>query len=125
MSHLSVTISTAEASVMIVQPQPSCFDVGVEKWKFFDFLVKVRTIVYPLVKSYVVTSLLSVQVDSELETAYQSTVRQHVHSIPSHIHKTHLLEEFARELDTLRKDLAQTLCKWNPPVTHTPTSCSC
>lgn len=70
-----------------------------------------RTILYPLIKPYVVTSLLAQPVDVERDAMYQSTLRQHIHSVPSHIHKTLLLEDLARELDLLRKDLAKQLCK--------------
>lgn len=80
-------------------------------WKFFDFVVTVRTVVYPLIKPYIRATLLSRQVDTDEEAILQHTIRMKLNSVPCHIHKTQLLADFANELDKHRKDLTKSLGK--------------
>lgn len=86
------------------------FLTGLDKWQFFTFLVTKRTTVYPLVKPFIVTSLLNQNTDTEFEANEQRTIRVKLASVPTHIHKTQLLGDFANELDRLRKDLTSSLC---------------
>lgn len=85
------------------------FQLGVETWEFFNFMVTVRTMLYPLIRSFVVTTMLTKNTDTEEETILQCMIRHRICSIPSHIHKTQLLEDFATELDRLRKELTRSL----------------
>ena len=83
--------------------------LGPEMWRFFDFLVTIRTIVYPLVKPYIHTNLLTRTPDTEEEARLQHSICMKIHAVPSHIHKTQLLGDFANELDKHRKDLTKIL----------------
>lgn len=78
-------------------------------WKFFEFLVTVRTVLYPLVKPYIHCLLLSKNTDTEEEVILQLSIRRKVNGVPAHIHKTQLLADFAKELDKYRKDLTRSL----------------
>lgn len=78
-------------------------------WRFFDFFVTIRTVVYPLVKPYIHANLLTKNPDSHEEAVLQNSIRLKIHTVPSHIHKTQLLSDFANQLDKHRNDLTKIL----------------
>ena len=83
--------------------------LGLETWKFFEFVVSVRTIVYPLIKPLLMGVLLAKSTDTEEEAIVQYTISHKINSTPGHLHKTQLLSNIADELDLYRKELTQTL----------------
>lgn len=84
-------------------------DSGLEVWHFFEFLVSVRTVIYPLMQPFLCSVLLHKNTDTEQEMNVQISIRHKVHSTPVHLHKTQLLGDFADELDKHRKDLTRSL----------------
>lgn len=86
-----------------------CSLSGVEMWKFFEFIVSVRTVIYPLVKPFLHSVLVNKNTDTEEEAIVQYSLRYKMHGTPAHQHKTQLLEDMADELDKHRADLIRTL----------------
>ncbi|KAF6038923.1 unc-80 [Bugula neritina] len=76
---------------------------GVETLKFFNFLVTVRTVLYPLIKPYIHSKLLHKVMTTEDEDIALHNISCSIKALPSYIHKTQLLAEFAKELDMHRK----------------------
>lgn len=92
---------------------------GTFVWNFLDFVVSNRSTLFVMLKPFIQHKMMKLQLETDQEYYYQNMIVEKLrgHRMPTNCHGT-ILQELAKELYTLREDLATRTTDFR---TRTPT----